>query len=100
MLLARVAAELRTDAEFSGFLLPVRFMEESHEIFDVADFWLETLFHLARESAASYPELARELRETHSDLSGHWRERALGGPCPRRRSQRRRAYRPEARADG
>ncbi len=78
MLLARVAAELRTDAEFSGFLLPVRFMEESHEIFDVADFWLETLFHLARESAASYPELARELRETHSDLSGHWRERALG----------------------
>ena len=53
-------------------------MEESHEIFDVADFWLETLFHLARESAASYPELARELRETHSDLSGHWRERALG----------------------
>ena len=78
MLLARVAAELRTDAEFSRVLLPVRFMEESHEIFDVADFWLETLFHLARESAASYPELARELRETHSDLSGHWRERALG----------------------
>lgn len=78
MLLARVAAELRTDDEFSRVLLPVRFMEESHEIFDVADFWLETLFHLARESAARYPELARELRETHSDLSGHWRERALG----------------------
>jgi len=78
MLLARAAAELRTKDEFSRFLLPVRFMEESHEIFDVADFWLETLFHLARESAASYPELARELRETHSDLSGHWRERALG----------------------
>ena len=78
MLLARVAAELSTKDEFSRFLLPVRFMEESHEIFDVADFWLETLFHLARESAASYPELARELRESHSDLSGHWRERALG----------------------
>ena len=78
MLLARAAAELRTKDEFSRFLLPVRFMEESHEIFEVADFWLETLFHLARESAASYPELARELRETHSDLSGHWRERALG----------------------
>ena len=78
MLLARVAAELHTDDKFSRFLLPVRFMEESHEIFDVSDFWLETLFHLARESAASYPELARELRETHADLSGHWRERALG----------------------
>lgn len=78
MLLARAAADLRTDDKFSRFLLPVRFMEESHEIFDVADFWLETLFHLARESAASYPELARELRETHSDLSGQWRERALG----------------------
>ena len=31
-------------------LLPVRFMEESQEIFTLADFWLETLFHLARES--------------------------------------------------
>ena len=78
MLLARAAAELRTKDRFSRFLLPVRFMEESHEIFDVADFWLETLFHLARESAASHPELAQELRETHADLSGCWRERALG----------------------
>ena len=78
MLLARAAAELRTKDKFSRFLLPVRFMEESHEIFNVADFWLETLFHLARESAASNPELAQELRETHADLSGRWRERALG----------------------
>ena len=78
MLLARAAAELRTKDKFSRFLLPVRFMEESHEIFDVADFWLETLFHLARESAASHPELAQELRETHADLSGRWRERTLG----------------------
>ena len=78
MLLARAAAELRTKDKFSRFLLPVRFMEESHEIFDVADFWLETLFHLAREIAASHPELAQELRETHSDSSGRWRERSLG----------------------
>ena len=42
MLLARVAAELRTNVEFSTFLLPVRFMEESHEMTNVADFWLET----------------------------------------------------------
>ena len=66
MLLARTAAELRTDAALSGRLFPVRFMEESQEIFNLADFWLETLFHLARESAAHDPELARELRERYA----------------------------------
>ena len=78
MLLARAAAALRTDDEFSETLLPVRFMEESHEVFNIADFWLETLFHMAREIAAVYPELARELRKTHSDLSGRWGEQAIG----------------------
>ena len=78
MLLARAAAELRTEDEFPQTLLPVRFMEESHEVFNIADFWLETLFHMAREIAAVYPELARELRKTHSDLSGRWGEQAIG----------------------
>ena len=55
MLLARAAAELRTNEEFSKFLLPVRFMEESLEIFNLADFWLETLFHLAGEIADTHP---------------------------------------------
>ena len=77
MLLARVAAELRADEKFSARLLPVRFMEESQEIFNLADFWLETLFHLARESATHDPELARELRETHTALTARWREQAL-----------------------
>ena len=77
MLLARAAAEMRTNDELAGRLLPVRFMEESQEIFNIADFWLETLFHLARESAAHDPELARELRETHADLSTRWREQSL-----------------------
>ena len=77
MLLARVAAELRADAALSETLFPVRFMEESQEVFNLADFWLETLFHLARECAASHPELTRELRATHADLSGRWRERTL-----------------------
>ncbi len=48
MLFARVQAELRTSEELSAHLLPVRFMEENHEISSVADFWLEALFHLAR----------------------------------------------------
>ena len=77
MLLARTAAQLRTDDTLSGHFLPVRFTEESHEIFNLADFWLETLFHLARESAALDPGLARELRETHAGLCSRWREQAL-----------------------
>ena len=77
MLLARVAAELNTNDELSECLLPVRFMEESHEILNIADFWLETLFHLARESAKHDPDLARELRETHADLIDLWREKEL-----------------------
>ena len=48
MLLARVAAQVNTDDHLSESLLPVRFMEESHEIFNLADFWLDTLFYLAR----------------------------------------------------
>ena len=77
MLLARVAAELNTNDELSKYLLPVRFMEESHEVLNIADFWLETLFHLARESARHDPDLARELRKTHADLIDRWREKEL-----------------------
>ena len=77
MLLARVTAELNTNDELSECLLPVRFMEESHEILDITDFWLETLFHLARESVRHDPALARELQEAHADLADRWREREL-----------------------
>ena len=77
MLLARIAAELNTDTELSKCLLPVRFMEESHEIFNIADFWLETLFHLARESVRYDSMLARELRVTYADLADRWLEKEL-----------------------
>ena len=77
MLLARVAAELNTDDKLSESLLPVRFMEESHEIFSLADFWLDTLFYLARESARHDLVLAEELRQTHDDLANRWHEKAL-----------------------
>ena len=79
MLLARVAAELRTNREFSERLLPVRFMEESQEIFNLGDFCLETLFHLAREIGKSDPESSRELRDTHADLATRWRGKELEG---------------------
>ncbi len=77
MLLARIVAELNADEELSECFLPVRFMEESHEIFDLADFWLDTLFYLAKESVKYDPDLAQELRETHADLTDRWREEAL-----------------------
>ncbi len=77
MLLARLAAELRVDEERSRRFLPVRFMEESHEVFSLADFWLEALFYLANELAAVEPELSRELRASHADLKSRWREREL-----------------------
>ena len=69
MLLARVAAELRIDGGLSEQLLPVRFMEESPEIFNLGDFWLEALFHLARERGVRDPDLARELRDVHAALA-------------------------------
>ena len=79
MLLARVAAELRTSQEFSERLLPVRFMEESQEIFNLGDFWLETLFHLTREIGKSDPESAQEIRDTYADLTARWRGEELEG---------------------
>ncbi len=77
MLLARVAAELRTDQALSERLLPVRFMEESQEIFSLADFWLEALFYLAREHAAQDPQFSRELQAMHAALAAEWHGREL-----------------------
>ena len=77
MLLARVAAELRADAELASCLVPVRFMEESDEVFNAADFWLEVLFYLALASDKEDPEFARSLRDTRADLTSRWREREL-----------------------
>ena len=73
MLLARIAAELRANDAFSQYLLPVRFMEESFEAYDIGEFWLEALFHLALEVESSTPDLATELRQSHQDLCDHWR---------------------------
>ena len=73
MLLARIAAELRANDAFSQYLLPVRFMEESFEAYDIGEFWLEALFHLALEVESSAPDLATELRQSHQELCDHWR---------------------------
>lgn len=77
MLLARAAAEIRTNEELSGQLLPVRFMEESHEIFDLGDFWLEALFYLAGEITDSHSHVSRELRTAHAALVRRGRENEI-----------------------
>ena len=77
MLLARVAAEIRRTPELAEGLLPVRFTEENHEIFDIGDFWCEALFHLARQSAEAAPDISRELREVHGILAARWRGEEL-----------------------
>ena len=69
MLLARVAAELRTVPQLRRTLLPVRFMEESVEVFDIGDFWLEALLYLAKECAEQHPGLCGELEATHAALA-------------------------------
>ena len=77
MLLARVAAELRVGPELGSHLLPVRFMEESDEVFNAADFWLEVLFYLALAVDKQDIEFAQSLRDTRADLTSRWREREL-----------------------
>ena len=74
MLLSRIGAELRTNADLSGHLFPVRFMEESQEIFTLADFWIESLFYLAQACAPDDPEHSRELLATHADLTRRWND--------------------------
>ncbi|MEE4377526.1 MAG: ATP-binding protein [Candidatus Competibacteraceae bacterium] len=78
MLLARVVAELRTNKTLSEQQFPVRFMEESQEVFNIADFWLEALFQLARELGANDPEFSQELKATHEDLVSRWQDKDLG----------------------
>lgn len=72
MLLARVAAGIRTANDLSRAFVPVRLMEESYEVFSLGDFWLEVLFHLAVEVESQHPDLSVELKESHSDLAGRW----------------------------
>ena len=69
MLLARVAAEFRTDPQLRQTLLPIRFMEESVEVFDIGDFWLEALLYLAKECSEQHPALCGELEATHAALA-------------------------------
>ena len=79
MLLARVAAEVRTDPQLRRALVPVRFMEESVEVFDIGDFWLEALLYLAKECAEHHPGLSSEIEATHATLARRTRGEDIAG---------------------
>ena len=79
MLLARIAAELRTVPELRNALLPVRFMEESLEVFDIGDFWLEALVYLAKECGEQHPDISREIEATHAALARRTRGDDIAG---------------------
>ena len=79
MLLARVAAEIRNDPQLRGALVPVRFMEESVEVFDIGDFWLEALLYLAKECAEHHPGLCTEIEATHATLARRTRGEDIAG---------------------
>ncbi len=76
-LLARIESELRINHELSSHLFPVRFSEENHEISNIGEFWLEAMFHLARECARSEPEIAKELDNFHLSLCKKWNSELL-----------------------
>lgn len=72
MMLARLVAEIRNNRSFADHLLPVRFMDESHEISSMTDFWLELLSYLAKEIALSDTNLAGRVQKTHAYLAANW----------------------------
>ncbi|TVR66327.1 MAG: ATP-binding protein, partial [Candidatus Competibacteraceae bacterium] len=78
-LLVRVMAELRSNDRFSARLLPIRLMEESQEIFNLADFWLECLYYLAKSCVKSDSGLADELAARHAALAEDWADKTLEG---------------------
>ena len=64
-LVRRVAAEIERDDALCNAWYPLVFAEESYNALSAADFWLESLFHLAEQTGEqqwmeSYHELRRE----------------------------------------
>lgn len=64
-LVRRVSAEIRRDEALDKAWYPLVFAEESYNALTVADFWLESIFHLAEQTGdgrwmASHDELRRD----------------------------------------
>ncbi|MCC6698917.1 MAG: ATP-binding protein [Candidatus Hydrogenedentes bacterium] len=75
-LVLRVVAEIRRDPELNRHWYPIVFAEESYQVSTPGEFWLEAIFHLARQTDS------QEWRAVHTDLlnesdEDRLRERAL-----------------------
>ncbi|NUO81116.1 ATP-binding protein [candidate division KSB1 bacterium] len=75
-LVLRVVAEIRRDPELNRHWYPIVFAEESYQVSTPGEFWLEAIFHLARQMDS------QEWRAVHTDLlnegdEDRLRERAL-----------------------
>ena len=78
-LLLRVAAEVRRDPDLSARFLPVVFAEESYEVSNVGEFWLEALSRLADQ--APHRDRAPDLHLTCQDLRTIQDDQTLGERC-------------------
>ena len=79
ILLLRIAAEVRRDAELSAGFFPVVFAEESYEVGTAGEFWLECLSRLATQ--APRREDAPDLHRTFEELRTVRNDRELADRC-------------------
>ena len=79
ILLLRIAAEVRRDAELAAGFFPVVFAEESYEVGTAAEFWLECLSHLAVQ--APRREDGPDLQRTFEALRTVRDDRELADRC-------------------
>ena len=78
-LVLRVAAEVRRDPELSRSFFPVVFAEESYEVSNAGEFWLEALSRLADQAPARAG--APDLHRTLEDLRTIQDDQTLGDRC-------------------
>ena len=79
ILLLRIAAEVRRDAELSAGFFPVVFAEESYEVGTAGEFWLECLSRVA--SQAPRREDAPDLHRTFEELRTVRNDQELADRC-------------------
>ncbi len=75
-LVQRVAAEIRNDEHLATNWYPLAFAEESYSVSNPGEFWLEALFHLARQTGLERWQLTHRQLATEKD-DNQLRERAL-----------------------
>ena len=78
-LLLRVAVEVRRNRALSSRLFPITFAEESYEVGTCGEFWLESLYRLARQ--APQTESAANLFRTWKDLRAVQDDQSLAARC-------------------